>query len=107
MKIALIVIAVLCGGWLLVIAYRSFLAFKQSKVRDFAFWKNVIKSVLYAGCGIFIILAPSDTVQWFMLVLGGLMVIDGISAIIYSFIDANEKYSRKYHNLKDKVKHKK
>ena len=97
----------LCGGWLLVIAYRSFLAFKQSKVRDFAFWKNVIKSILYAGCGIFIILAPSDTVQWFMLVLGGLMVIDGISAIIYSFIDANEKYSRKYHNLKDKVKHKK
>jgi hypothetical protein len=97
----------LCGGWLLVVAYRSFLAVKQSKVRDFAFWKNAVKSILYLGCGVFIILAPSNTVQWFMLVLGGLMAIDGISAIIFSFIEANDKYSRKYHNLKDKVRHKK
>ena len=97
----------LCGGWLLVVAYRSFLAFKQSKVRDFAFWKNFVKSILYSGCGIFIILAPSDKAQWFMLVLGGVMAIDGISAIIFSFIEANDKYSRKYHNLKDKVRHKK
>jgi uncharacterized membrane protein HdeD (DUF308 family) len=90
-----------------VVAYRSFLAVKQSKVRDFAFWKNAVKSILYLGCGVFIILAPSNTVQWFMLVLGGLMAIDGISAIIFSFIEANDKYSRKYHNLKDKVRHKK
>ena len=48
----------ICGGWLLVVAYRSFLAFKQSEVRDFAFWKNFVKSILYSGCGIFIILAP-------------------------------------------------
>ena len=92
------------GGWLLVVAYKSFLAFKQSKKRDFAFWKNVIKSIVYTGCGIFIILAPSETVQWFMLVLGGLMAIDGISAIIYSFIDANEKYYAKYNKIKEKVK---
>ena len=96
----------ICGGWLLVVAYRSFLAFKQSEVRDFAFWKNFVKSILYSGCGIFIILAPSDMAQWFMLVLGGVMTIDGLSAIIFSFIEANEKYSRKYHNLKDKVRHK-
>ena len=97
----------LCGGWLLVVAYRSFLAFRQSKVRDFAYWKNLVKSILYACCGAFIILAPSDTVQWFMLVLGGVMAIDGISAIIFSFIEANDKYSRKYHHLKERVKHKK
>jgi uncharacterized membrane protein HdeD (DUF308 family) len=76
-------------------------------VRDFAYWKNLVKSILYACCGAFIILAPSDTVQWFMLVLGGVMAIDGISAIIFSFIEANEKYSRKYHHLKERVKHKK
>ena len=97
----------LAGGWLLVVAYRSFLAFKQSKTRDFAFWKNVVKSILYTGCGVFIILAPSETVKWFMLALGVVMAIDGISAIIYSVIEANEKYSAKYQNLKDKVKHKK
>ncbi|WP_405345410.1 Mbeg1-like protein [Ruminococcus sp.] len=97
----------LAGGWLLVVAYRSFLAFKQSKTRDFAFWKNVVKSILYTGCGVFIILAPSETVKWFMLALGVVMAIDGISAIIYSVIEANEKYSAKYQNLKEKVKHKK
>lgn len=101
-----IVGSAVCGGWLLVVAYKSFLAFKQSPTRDFAFWKNFVKSILYTGCGIFIILAPSDTVQWFMLVLGGVMAIDGISAIIFSFIEANEKYSRRYNNLKDKVRHK-
>lgn len=94
----------LCGGWLLVIAYRSFLAVRQSQKHDFAFWKNIVKSILYTGCGIFIVFAPSATVQWFMLVLGGLMVIDGISAIIFSFIEANEKYYKKYHHIKDKVK---
>ena len=97
----------MAGGWLLIIAYRSFLAFRQSKKRDFAYWKNVVKSIVYTGCGIFIILAPSETAQWFMLALGGLMAIDGISAIIYSIIEANEKYSAKYNTLKEKVKIKK
>ena len=97
----------MAGGWLLIIAYRSFLAFRQSKKRDFAYWKNVVKSIVYTGCGVFIILAPSETAQWFMLVLGGLMAIDGISAIIYSVIEANEKYSAKYNTLKEKVKIKK
>lgn len=93
------------AGWLLVIAYKSFLAFKQSKVHDFAFGKNLVKSILYTGCGFFIIAAPSATVQWFMIVLGGVMAIDGVSAIIYSFIEASEKYSKKYRRIKDKVKH--
>lgn len=84
----------LAGGWLLVVAYKSFLAFKQSKERDFAFWKNVVKSILYTGCGIFIILAPSKTAQWFVLVLGVLMAIDGVSAIVYSVIEANDKYTK-------------
>lgn len=97
----------IAGGWLLVVAYRSFLAVKQSRDRNFAFWKNLVKSILYTGCGIFIVLAPSGMLKWFMLVLGGLMLIDGVSAIIYSFIEANEKYSAKYQNIKDKVKIKK
>ena len=97
----------IAGGWLLVVAYRSFLAVKQSKRHDFAFWKNAVKSIVYTGCGVFIILAPSETAKWFMLVLGGLMAIDGISAIIYSVIEANEKYSVKYKNIKEKVKIKK
>ena len=99
-----IVGSAIAGGWLLVVAYMSFLAFRQRKQRDFAYWKNFAKSILYTGCGVFIILAPAETLQWFMLVLGGLMVIDGISAIIYSVIEANDKYSEKYNNLKEKVK---
>ncbi|MBQ3330435.1 MAG: DUF2974 domain-containing protein [Ruminococcus sp.] len=102
-----IVGSALAGGWLLIIAYRSFLAFRKSKKRDFKFWKNVVKSIVYTGCGIFIILAPSRTAQWFMLVLGGLMAIDGISAIIYSAIEANDKYSAKYSRIKEKVRIKK
>ncbi|MBQ3265076.1 MAG: DUF2974 domain-containing protein [Ruminococcus sp.] len=94
----------MAGGWLLVVAYKSFLKFRQSKTRDFAYWKNVVKSILYTGCGIYIILAPSQTLKWFMLVLGGLMAIDGVSAIIYTVIEANEKYAVRYHSLKDKVK---
>lgn len=94
----------LAGGWLLVVAYRSFLAFRQSKKRDFAYWKNVVKSIVYTCSGFFIILAPSELTQWFMLAIGILMAIDGISAIIYSFIEANDKYSAKYNNIKEKVK---
>ena len=75
--------------------------------RDFAFWKNVLKSILYTGCGVFIILAPSETAKWFVLILGVLMAIDGVSAIVYSFIEANDRYSAKYQHIKEKVHKKK
>lgn len=97
----------IAGGWLLVVAYKSFLAVRQSRERDFAYWKNLIKSILYAVCGVFILLAPVETLKWFVLALGGIMAIDGICTILYSIIQANEKYAKKYNNMKDKVKKKK
>lgn len=99
-----IVGSAIAGVWLLVTAYKSFLALKESPERDFAFWKNLVKVILYAGCGIFIMLAPIETLKWFILTLGAIMAIDGVCTIVYSFIQANEKYSQKYDNIKEKVR---
>ncbi len=96
----------IAGGWLLVTAYRSFLSAKASKVRDFAFCKNAVKAVLYLLAGVFIMVAPIETLKWFVLALGTLMAVDGVCTIVYSFIQANDKYSEKYSQLKDKVTHK-
>ena len=100
-----IVGSAISGCWLLVIAYRSFLAVKKSKVRDFAYVKNIIKAIVYFICGVFIMVAPAEMIKWFMLTLGAVMTIDGLSSIVYSFIQANEKYSEKYSHLKEKVTH--
>ena len=97
----------IAGGWLLIIAYKSFLSAKKSTVHDFLFYKNAVKAILYACCGIFIMFAPIEMLRWVVLVLGGLMTIDGICTIVFSFIQANEKYSEKYSNMKEKVKIKK
>ncbi len=93
----------LAGGCLLVIAYRSFLQVKDSPVRDFAYIKNALKALLYFICGIMVLVTPLQTLKWFMLALGVIMVIDGICTIVYSFIQANERYARKYSDIRDKV----
>ena len=101
-----IVGSAIAGVWLLVTAYRSFIEMKGNPERDFAFWKSLVKTILYAVCGVFIMVAPIGTLRWFILALGVIMAIDGICTIVYSFIRANEKYSQKYDNIKDKVKRK-
>ena len=97
----------IAGGWLLVTAYKSFLAVKKSKHRDFLFWKNLVKTILYACCGVLIVFVPSELLIWMVLVLGFLMVIDGTCTIIYSIIQANERYSEVYDKVKKKVSIKK
>jgi uncharacterized membrane protein HdeD (DUF308 family) len=95
----------IAGGWLLVIAYKSFLAVKESSAHDFAYFKNICKTVLYFGCGIAVMVTPAAAAKWIVLTLGTIMTIDGICTIVYSFIQANEKYAAKYSRLKDRVKH--
>lgn len=95
------------GVWLFITAFKSFLAVKKSETRDFLFWKNIVKTVLYSWCGIFIVLAPTAFLMWFVLALGVVMVIDGVCTIFYSIIQANEKYSEKYDNIKAKVRRRK
>lgn len=84
----------IAGVWLLVTAYRSFLSLKGFDHKGFGYWKNLVKGILYAGCGIFIMFAPLETLSWFVLALGAIMTIDGVCTIVYSFIKANEKYSK-------------
>ena len=57
---------------------------------------------MYAACGIFILIAPIGWVKWFVIALGAIMAIDGICTIIYSLIQANDKYAEKYGNIKGK-----
>ena len=47
---------------------------------------------------------PSSAAKWIVLDVGTIMTIDGICTIVYSFIQANEKYAAKYRRFKDKVK---
>lgn len=95
----------IAGGWLLVIAYKSFLAVKESSSHDFACFKNICKTALYSGCGIAVMVTPVGAAKWIVLALGTIMTIDGICTIVYSFIQANEKYAAKYSRIKGKVKH--
>lgn len=97
----------IAGGWLLVVAYRCFLAVKNASAHDFLYYKNIVKAILYLAAGVFIMLASVEMLKWFALTFGAVMVIDGICTIVYSFIRANERYSEKYSNLKEKVTHKK
>ena len=97
--------SLIAGCWLLVTAYKSFIAVKTREERDFTFYKKLVKTILYLIAGVFILVAPIDMLRWFVLGLGALMVLDGASSIVYSFIQANEKYSEKYANLKEKVTH--
>lgn len=97
----------IAGAWLLVVAYRSFLAVKESAVHDFAYYKNIVKAIIYLIAGVFILVAPVETLRWFVLSLGAVMAIDGLCTVIYSFIQANDRYSEKYDHLKNKVMHKK
>ena len=94
----------IAGGWLLVIAYKSFIAVRESSSHDFAFFKNICKSVLYFACGVAVMFTPSSAAKWIVLAVGTIMTIDGICTIVYSFIQANEKYAAKYRRFKDKVK---
>ena len=84
----------IAGIWLLVTSYRSFLSLKSFDHKGFGYWKNLIKGILYAGCGVFIMIAPVEMLSWFVLALGAIMTIDGVCTIVYSFIKANEKYSK-------------
>ena len=95
----------IAGGWLLVIAYKNFLAVKESSSHDFAYFKNICKSFLYFGCGIAVMVTPAAAAKWIVLILGTIMTIDGICTIVYSFIQANEKYAARYNRFKDKVRH--
>ena len=94
----------IAGAWLLIIAYRSFLSAKGSVKHDFQFYKNAVKAILYACCGVFVMFAPIEMLRWIVLSLGGLMTVDGICTIVYSFIQANDRYSAKYSHMKEKVR---
>lgn len=89
-----IVGSAIIGGWLLLSAYKSLLKVKSGRKRDFLWFRNIVKAVLYMGCGVFIMAAPVETLKWFMLALGAVMVIDGICTVIATLLKANRKYSR-------------
>jgi len=91
------------GGWLLVVAYKSFLAVRKAQKRDFLYYKNIVKAVLYTACGIAILVIPSDALRWVVLSIGVVMTVDGICTIVYSIIRANDRYSIKYNHFKEKM----
>ena len=84
----------IAGGWLLVIAYRSFIAAKESGERDFAYYKNTVKAIVYLICGAAVLVTPLGTLKWIMLALGVIMAIDGVCTIVYSVINANGRYEK-------------
>ena len=80
------------GAWLLVVAYKSFVAAKKNEAHDFIYIIQVVKSVVYACCGIVILLAPLNVMQWVVLALGAIMVLDGIFTVVYTIIKANDRH---------------
>lgn len=81
----------IAGGWLLVVAYRSFVAVKESGGRDFAYYKNLVKAILYLICGAAVLVTPLGTLKWIIFALGVVMAIDGVCTIVYSLIHAGGK----------------
>ena len=76
--------SVLIGGYFLAWAYRNAIAYKnlsektEKKERRGEKIKLIVEVIMLIILGAFILVAPSNTLTWYMLVLGGVFLVDGI-----------------------------
>ena len=66
----------LFGGILLFYAYFTASKLKQDQKYGGFYWLHLVEAILFALCGLFILIAPQEAVRWYSISVGILLVLD-------------------------------
>jgi hypothetical protein len=81
----------LFGGILLFYAYFNASKLKQDQRFSAFFWLHLVEAILFALCGLFILVAPQWMIHWYSITVGIILILDAaIHAIIRLFKIKNE-----------------
>ena len=82
----------LFGGMLLYYAYYTASKLKLDRRRGTFFWLHLVEAVVFALCGLFILIAPQWAIRWYALCVGIILILDAaIHAVIRLLKIKNEK----------------
>ncbi|MBR0357350.1 MAG: DUF2974 domain-containing protein [Clostridia bacterium] len=82
----------LFGGALLYYAYYTAAKLKQDRRYGTFFWLHLAEAVIFALCGLFILIAPQFAIRWYAICVGVILILDaGTHALIRLLKIKNEK----------------
>lgn len=82
----------LFGGVLLYYAYYTAAKLKQDRRFGTFFWLHLSEAVLFALCGLFILIAPQWAIRWYAVSVGVILILDALThAVIRLLRIRNEK----------------
>ncbi len=82
----------LFGGVLLYYAYYTAAKLKQDKRYGTFFWLHLAEAVLFALCGLFILIAPQEAIRWYAVSVGIILILDAATHAVIRFLKIkNEK----------------
>ena len=82
----------LFGGALLYYAYYTAAKLKQDRRWGTFFWLHLAEAVIFALCGLFILVAPQWAIRWYAVTVGIILIVDAVThAVIRLLKIKNEK----------------
>ena len=66
----------LFGTILLVYTYYTAAKLKQDRRFSSFYWLHLVEAVLFALCGLFILIAPQGTIRWYAVSVGSILILD-------------------------------
>lgn len=82
----------LFGGGLLYYAYYIASKLKQDRKRGTFYWLHLAEAVVFALCGLFILIAPQWAIRWYAVSVGIILILDALThAVIRLLRIKNEK----------------
>ena len=82
----------LFGGVLLYYAYYTAAKLKQDRRRGTFYWLHLVEAVIFALCGLFILIAPQWAIRWYAICVGIILILDALSHATIRFLKIkNEK----------------
>ena len=82
----------LFGGILLFYAYYTATKLKQDRRFGVFYWLHLLEAVVFAVCGLFILIAPQETIHWYAVSVGIILILDATThALIRLLRIKNEK----------------
>ena len=82
----------LFGGILLFYAYYTASKLKEDRKNSPFYWFHLVEAIIFAICGLFILVAPQWVIRWYSIAVGIILIVDAaIHAIIQLLKIKNEK----------------
>ena len=82
----------LFGGGLLYYAYYIASKLKQDRKHGTFYWLHLAEAVVFALCGLFILIAPQGAIRWYAVSVGVILILDAAThAVIRLLKIKNEK----------------